>query len=336
MPLFIFHPPRSTVSLSEIDPNDQSAFFRFVLRNVFFSQLRIHKSTRGAQQTKRKFSSIIPEFSITVQKSKSRGGRFQGLPIPLAVFPPGYNYSADDRFPPLWVFGYHNTREIEALVLFPCSNVANRRKDRTGKYLADYNDFDPFSQRKSTPFLHSLEIRTLYIWPRLIRIKELDSAGLKHVLDIPENFLFLSESDFNLDLFEDAEVPYPLFKKEAGKQPAKKRKVDIDASDSYTIEGFEGVNLDEEAPEVVQESRKVDIEKFMAEEKPFFNLYYDSTPCLIFIKCRFEPRRHFYPKYNISSKGIVWTRTSEYKQLHRYIRNWKEEQDTPEWWLKDS
>ena len=272
--------------ISKVVENDESPFYRFILKDVKFSQLSFFRSTQGSQKMRKLLWPFVPKYSIPVQKKSD--GKFRGLSLPLKVL--RYRRLASDNFraPPLWILGYHDIARVRAFVLFPSSQVRYRERDLNEQNLVSYKDFAEYVKPGSEKFPHSLRISNLYIWPTLIPADRPDASAQKYYLRIPEILLFLTLSDF------------------------------------YSV------NSD------LENSIKVDQEEFIKNAKPFFHLYYDSTPCIIYLKYIFGPMIDpLSPPYIVSSRGIQWSRMSQYEELRSDLLTWDDKQHEPEWWLED-
>ncbi len=76
--------------------------------------------------------------------------------------------------------------------------------------------------------------------------------------------------------------------------------------------------------------------RFFIGAKPFYSLFFDPTPCLIFLKQRFASTRvATYPLYTSSASGITWVRQKEYDRLQHDLLTFDESHREPEWWLRD-
>jgi hypothetical protein len=160
------------IRISKVVANYESPFYRFILRNVQFSQLAFHGAKQGHETTKKQFSTIIPEYSVTVQRANSQYPKFRGLPLYISMFSKAVRHTEGFEVLPFWVLGYHSIRQIEALVLFPCSVLPDRRQDRMGQYLVSRRDLFPYQQSQKPDALAPLA--------DLLRVESEGVKGLPH------------------------------------------------------------------------------------------------------------------------------------------------------------
>jgi len=104
----------------EIEYNDSSPFYSYVLKDVFFSNLShfIHKSG-NRNRTKSDLLGQIPSFSVQVTKNNNV---FQGLPIPPKL---QKDIPLLREKHPHWILAYHDLDEPAVFVLFPADPGTN-------------------------------------------------------------------------------------------------------------------------------------------------------------------------------------------------------------------
>ena len=173
------------LSYREIEYNESSPFYSYLLRDVFFSNLShfVHKSG-NRNRIKSDLAGQIPSSSVQVTKSNDV---FQGLPIPPRL---KKDIPLLRNKHPHWILAYHDLDEPAVFILFPAGPGTNPED-----IVRAERDLDGLRLLKTQlkPPLHSFHVDRCYVWLNTILIKSDQKIREGLVFDVPH--IFLSRED---------------------------------------------------------------------------------------------------------------------------------------------